>query len=421
MQSLDETALRGSRHGRDLALMVGGGGVAAAAAFAYLIMVARIAGPRVYADLTAILSIAHLLGTSASPAFSAVSHLTARYAARNDTRDGVKEVVWLFVRGILKLGLPIAAAGILLSPFLGRWLRLASPAAVALAFVIFVEYLLFSVGLAALQGEQRFLRYNVTLAGEALLRVLGGTVAALAGGSTPAILSAYVLSHAIVLSTLHRRPPSGRPAGALVADALAFLKPVIVATILFAVGQNLDVVVAKHRFAVTDAGIYACAAFLAKTIAAVAVPFQTFMLSRLTTAIERGEDLHLAMRHIMGSFCVIGAGSVTVLSLFGEPLVRLLYGAPFLQAASLLLPLSVAVFASAFSYLVVQARCAIRDFRFLIPYGLLTMAQVAAMFAFGFESHRLAWIVCFAQITIAGALLLESRGRFRLAIQPVVV
>jgi O-antigen/teichoic acid export membrane protein len=390
------------------AVMLIAAGLSAALAFGFVVYTARTLGPVAYADVTAVLSLIYLVSHTVSPVLQAVAHLVARFGARGDA-DAIAGVAAMFGRAAVRIGGSVAVVALLLSPSIASVLRLQSSLPAMLGVLMLFEYLFWCIGRGVLQGEGRVVRDSLIVVAEAALRLTFAVIALHFLRTAAAAMAAYALAQLVAVLLLPWHRAREKPDPGLVRDALTFLGPVFVASLLFAVSQNIDVLLAKRLFPAATSGTYAAAAFIAKAIGAAAVPFHILALPHITRIREGGGDAVRSARRLLLAFMAVGTLLLLTVALFGPALVRVLYGEAFAAAAPLLLPVSAATLAAAIGYLAVQALAARRDFRFLRTYGVLVALQCVALALFHDTPLLFARVLLVSQLAVVTGLLIEAR------------
>jgi hypothetical protein len=147
--------------------------------------------------------------------------------------------------------------------------------------------------------------------------------------------------------------------------------------IVIALLQNVDIIAAKHRFSgVHDlASSYAATAVAAKVLIWVAIGAGFYLVPEVSRRRAIGEDTRPVLARALG---IIVVCAVPVLLIFGfgaRPLLRAAFGANRLAATDSLLILGVAFTMLAGTYLAIQYMLALKRTWFLIPLGIVSVAE----------------------------------------------
>lgn len=358
-----------------------GTGISSILRIAFVVYAARVLGPAAYADLYAGLSLVFLFATGMAPISGTVSRFASLYLASDDrgalaglleyARSQVRKVVLALI--VLS---PLVVLG-LRSQLSGRSLLPPILVAAILPLTLLID---FPRGL--LRGAQRFRDFSINLGVEAAIR-LALSVALLARSATPeSALLGYLLAALIVLPLGVRqtrtidggaapKPVDGRPLRRFGANF--FLVAFIGAAL-----QNIDVLAARNFFPDLEAGLYSAASSLARVVALIFLPFGVLLLPSLTTRFSLGQQPKRTLAAVMGAFAVAALAAVATLSLAGEPLLNLLFGAGFSGAQPLIAPLGLAMTLAFLSIMLGQAFTAMNRFGF-IPFSLAAVAAELAI------------------------------------------
>lgn len=330
-------------------------GSAALLALAYNTVVARLLGPIAYAEFATGLAAATMLAYAGGALAPITAHLSARYMASGEPGK-IRGLVATLLRRFLPLLIVGAiAAAILAAPIAGA-LRFSSPLALLVAYGVLAGLLLTSVVRSACRGAQQFGRFGISVAGEALVRLLAGA-ALMAWWPHPATaLAGYVFGLFIVfawtLRGLRNLSPTVVPVPR--ADVTGLLGTTTALVVAMAAFQNLDILIVKRTFDPAEAGIYAAAWSFARWMALVAFPIEALLLPRLTFAAGRGQSVVDVAARLGGSLVALGVVPLAMFAFIPSPIVTLLYGVEYQAAAPLLFVLGLAAFAQYGSYLAVQ-------------------------------------------------------------------
>jgi O-antigen/teichoic acid export membrane protein len=241
----------------------------------------------------------------------------------------------------------------------------------------------------ALQGIGDYKSVGISLIGEQAIRLVSGAVLAAVGlGVTGAYLGTPISFIAIggwCALQLHRNVHGTtgvshtRPAQAaltLWAHVKRAWAP-ICGLIVIAVLQNIDIIAAKHRMGgVKDlASSYAATAVAAKVLIWVAVGAGFYLVPEVSRRRAAGEDTRPVLARALGIIVVCAVPVLLIFAFGATPLLRIAFGKNRLKAADSLLVLGLAFTALAGTYLAIQYMLALKRTWFLIPIGLVAVAE----------------------------------------------
>jgi O-antigen/teichoic acid export membrane protein len=291
-----------------------GSGIATATNFAYNIAVARFLGPTGYGHATAVYTLLILI-SAGTLSFQIVS---AKLVARQDTEEKQRAVYRGLHRGAWACGLFAAALFFVYQKPIASYLHLPTPALVTWVAVGAAFYVPLGIQRGYIQGTCRFplLAVNVVvegvvrLGGSVLLMWLGfgvtGVIAANAGGVAAAYLEAMPWKRVARIANPMMFHDGLREIG----QALVFFSGQVLV-------NNCDIILVKHFFLPTDAGLYAAVALVGRVIYVLsfAVVNTMFPIVAGTSREERRGFRVIATPCLL----VLGIGGSLALALFVTP------------------------------------------------------------------------------------------------------
>lgn len=290
-------------------------------------------------------------------------------------------------------------------------------------------YLMLCMLRGFLQGLGDYRSVGISLVGEQAARLaIGGVLAAVGLGVTGAYIGtplSFVAMMVYCAGPLHRRlghaKPADRPAIGLwthVRKAWA----AIAALAIIAVLQNIDIIAAKHRFSSDLASSYSATAVAAKVLIWVAMGAGFYLVPEVSRRHSAGED----GRPVLGkALAIVGVAAIPCLLIYGfgsTPLIRAAFGSKRLLAVDALFILGVAFTVLAATYLAVQYMLALKRTWFLLPLGLVAVAEPILLLEASKDPKGFATVVLGVQVVGAliafGMALRPDRARPGQANQP---
>ncbi len=319
------------------------GGVAVlgiASTSAFHVVTGRGLGPAGFGLLAAFLAIVNIAAIGASALQNSVAVVSALPAQH--TPGVAQRQRWMdsAVVEAVVLGGIASAAVVLAAPYLAVELN-TSVLAVNMAALTMIPSFLLSVALGRLQGTGRALAVSAYSTGSQLLRVaLAGTVLLVGLGAVSVLASVLVaIAAAALIATWHARGvrlPVGSKAFSRKSVVLILL------TLAFAWLTNIDVVLVRSGTTDDVSGSFAAAAVLAKTMLLVPTTLSLYLLPRFAARNSNKDAVRFGVIVVLATVLVSGLAMAVGVSLFGDVLVRVLFGASFAPAAHLLPWLAVA-------------------------------------------------------------------------------
>jgi len=307
--------------------------VAALATFAFQVTSARAIGPEDFGLLAAFLAILNVAAIASSAMQNTVAVGIAETSISTNavpTRRGPSEVTLL--------GTGFAVVVLALTPVLVHLLHTdAVVVLVAVAVIPLCFWLSEAVGV--LQGLGRAAEATWWPALALVARVAIMVVALALGLGIAGVLTAVLISTAlgvVVARIPVRRVP--RATGVFSATGLT----VLLLSLLLAWLLNSDVIALRVGAPGVVAGTFASAAILVKAVFMLPSTLSVYLLPRFVRNRGNEQLVRVGERVTLGVTAVSGLALAAVFWLFGDLIVRLLYGAAFAQSGGLLFKLSLA-------------------------------------------------------------------------------
>jgi len=290
-------------------------------------------------------------------------------------------------------------------------------------------YLMLCMLRGFLQGLGDYRAVGISLVGEQAARLaIGGVLAAVGLGVTGAYIGtplSFVAMMIYCAVPLRRRlgtaAPGSRPAVPLWLHVFRAWAA-IAALGIIAVLQNIDIIAAKHRFSSDLASSYSATAVAAKVLIWVAMGAGFYLVPEVSRRHSAGED----GRPVLGkALAIVAVAAVPCLLIYGfasTPLIRAAFGSKRLLAVDALFVLGVAFTVLAATYLAVQYMLALKRHWFLLPLGLVAVAEPILLLQASKEPKGFATVVLGVQLVGAviafGMALRPDKARPDRAKQP---
>lgn len=261
----------------------------------------------------------------------------------------------------------------------------------------------------ALQAVGDYPSVGISLIGEQAVRLpVGAGLAAIGldvGGAYLGSLVSYIAMSAFCVWRLWRRYPrerNARPALSLSAHVARAAIP-IAALAVIQLLQNLDLIIAKHRFDDTVASSYAVATVAAKVLIWVAMGAGFYLVPEASRRHAEGKDSRPVLLQCLGIIAVCAVPCLLIFAFAAHPLLAAVFGERRAVASAALLPLGAAFTALAATYLAVQYMLALKRTAFLAVLGLVVVVEPVLLLQASSEPQAFAAVVLGVQAV--GAVL----------------
>jgi O-antigen/teichoic acid export membrane protein len=323
-------------------VLLTGSGLVTAINFAYNIAVARFLGPTGFGHATAVYTLLILI-SAVTLSFQIVS---AKVVAQQTSLERKSTAYRGFHRSAWGCGIIVALLLLLFQKAIADYLNLPGPPLVVLLAIGAGFYVPLGSRRGFIQGAYGFQRLASNLVLEGLVRLGGSLLLIMLGFGVPGVIAANVAAVAVAYFAAVPKLVAAVPHELHIPDAFREALQAIV----FFVGQvlinNCDIVVVKHFFPPTSAGLYAAVALVGRVIFAFssAVINTMFPLVAGTRHEERRNHGVLATSLLL----VLGIGSILALGLRLAPagIWTSLFGSQFAIAGKYGLPHLLALYAT---------------------------------------------------------------------------
>jgi len=282
-------------------------------------------------------------------------------------------------------------------------------------------YLAVSIMRGALQGTGEYRVVGISLVGEQTIRLIAGAALAVIGlkvtGAFLGSLIAYVAMTGYCMLRLRDRLGLQHNTSGGV-SAFGLWRHVRVAAVAIAALaviqflQNIDLIIANHRFSQRVASSYAVAAVAAKVLIWVAMGAGFYLVPECSRLRSKGIDARPVLLRAVGIIAVCAIPCLLIFAVGAHPLLSLVFGRKRAIASSSLLPLGAAFTVLAGTYLAVQYMLALHRSKFLIAIGLVAALEPVLLLQAPRNPAGFATVVLGVQVL--GAVL-----AFGLALRPL--
>jgi O-antigen/teichoic acid export membrane protein len=269
----------------------------------------------------------------------------------------------------------------------------------------------------ALQGTGDYRSLSISLVGEQAGRLVAGTILAEIGlglgGAYLGSLIAYIAMAGYCSVKLYRDVAGAGYArwrvSRAASGAFSLWRHVRSAAVpIAALGiiqllQNVDLIIAKHRFSDRVANSYAAVAVAAKVLIWVAMGASFYLVPETSRLSSKGQDTRPVLLKSLGIVVVCAVPCLLIYAVAAHPLISIVFNHKHAIASSSLLPLGAAFTMLAATYLAVQYLLALRRVWFLAAIALVAALEPVLLLAASDRPRSFALVVLAVQA--AGALV----------------
>lgn len=296
------------------AILLSGSTLATLCSFGYNVVIAHFLGPENYGQAVAVYTVLTLVSTLTL----SFQLLSAKVTAQQETPERKSAAYRDLHRQAFVCGAVVAASLILFERQIAGYLHLSSPILILLIAIGAGFYVPLGTRRGTVQGLYGFRKLASNLVLEAALRLGGSAVMVLLGTGVTGVIAANAAAAVIAWATIAPERPAGVAPNPL---SLRQVLPEISQALVFFSGQmlinNSDMVLVKHFFAPTMAGLYAAVAMIGAGVYTFcqAVTNSMFPISAGARKNDRKSFSIIATSLLL----VLGCGAVLTLGLMVVP------------------------------------------------------------------------------------------------------
>lgn len=375
-------------------------------ALGFTVLFARVLGSDGYGSLVTLLAAFLILAIPGQALQLAVAREISGEIERHDPSLAANVRSWGRTLGLATL-LVMAVAALAREP-LADLIGVELEWGAAAAPVMGCAWLFLCIQRGVLQGVGDYMLVGLSYIGEASARLVFALALYGAGlGPTGAFLGtgASIAAASIVLALpLHRRLVAlGAGLSQVVRPLRELLRGALVplaALALFALLQNLDVIVVRNLVDEADASDYAAVSVTAKALIWVSVGLGLFLLPEATRRSAAGQDGRPLFLRALALVALIGLPLTLVYAVAGEQVLRLAFGEDLTGASDALPWLSLAMTLLGAVYLSLQFLLALNRSAFFVPVAFAVVAEPVTLVAIGADLTGIA----LGALVVLGAL-----------------
>ena len=303
------------------------------------IVFGRLLGPLGYAELSTLLSLTVVLGVVATAGQTVLAERISHYRLLGD-RHTAAYLGRHAAAHMGTIGIGVAIAVLVSTPLLMSVFQVREPGPmIALAALCTVTFV-FPVALGMAQGLELSGAYAVLVLAAAAGRLVVGSIWGMLGGGPGGALAGQaigiVLASLVALVALRGQ---GLAAGHGALTAGFKRRPNLRAMqasgtyILFAVLSNVDMIAAKAVLSPYQAGLYACVSAFVKIVAYLPAAALILVVPRIVSAADDAARRSVLRWGALMAVTIMALASIPLVAA-PEPLVRLMFGSEYVEAAA---------------------------------------------------------------------------------------
>lgn len=237
-----------------------------------------------------------------------------------------------------------------------------------------------------LQGLLKFNQFVITGNVEMLGRLSFGLAFVLLGFSVFGVTLGILLSNLVgfILASLFLRK-YGLQGESKKFNTQGFVKfslPAFLMTVSFTLLLSMDVILVKHFFASSQAGIYAAISTLGKIVFYATIPIASFVFPVISKRFKNTQSYKNVLVIGLGLTSMLILGVLTVYFLFPHQIVGTLYGHRYLEAGKYLVLAGISAGLISLAHLITNFYFSVEKVKIVISLIFASIAQIVGIWLF---------------------------------------
>ncbi len=315
------------------AIMIVGSNASNLLAYIYHFVFGRILGPESYGELAVSISLIGMLGAI----YGFIGTVIVKFASASGEEDLPGLFQW-FKRKTIVAAVGVGIVLLLLAHLISSFLHLDKNIVLLMSPIVMLSLISY-VYRAFIQGLMKFLPFVLSTFSEMAARLILGLMFVYLGWNVMGAMVGILLSGFLGIYIAYYPLAEIRKQKEITPFAhskkiVIFAVPILISSVAHFSFISTDLLLVKHFFSATDAGLYAALATLSKIIFYGTAPVATVMFPIVSKKFSRGEKyLKVFMLSVLLTVAI--SGSVLLLYyFFPEIPLRSLFGDTYISAAS---------------------------------------------------------------------------------------
>ena len=373
--------------------------------YLYLVFMGRLLGPEAFGILGALFAIFYIACLVGQALRVAIATRVAEVRAQ----AGEATAVSTFIKQGIKISLLCLVpciAFIIAAQSVATFFHLSDRGPIIiLAFSLFTALVL-DIVLGLQQGLQKFRALGISgyLTSQGLKVVLGVGFVLVGWGLSGAVgaLFASTAIATVVGLVLVRKLLAGRAKGP--SQHSSGIGPILLPTLILAIflsmPTSIDVMLVTHYFGGADAGLYSAMATVGKVVVFLPMAVSFILLPRATEDNTLGRDTSKILLRSLALVFLLSGSVVLVCLFFPDIIIRLFFGAEYIEAKALLSFYTATMLAFSLNSVLIHYNLAIRKWWLMILADDITLIEVIFIVVMHDTIAEIIWILLVGNLLI---------------------
>jgi O-antigen/teichoic acid export membrane protein len=379
---------------RDSAIVFTGSMAANVGAYIYHLLMGRLLGPAGYGELSSLISLLYIFTIPLIVSQTVLVKFISGFKAHGEVGQAKSLFVSItkFCIVISLLGIPLI---LICSPIITSFLHLSSTVLFFLVYIQFIFSLLSIVMVSLMQGYQKFIWFSVFSVGAILIKLVFSVPLASLG--VFGVLLAAAIS-CVVLYILYFIPvrfilqAKYKPTNLTKREAITFAVPTLMTLLSTTSIYSTDIILVRHFFSASDAGLYAALAILGKIIFYASASIALVLFPVLSEQAAKGHASNKLIVSAVGIVTLASFGLALLYFIFPDFIVSMLFGSAYRGAGVLLGLFGLFIAFYSVGYVISTMCLAIGRTGIWIVPTLCAVAQIVAITIFHGSIYAVIWI-----------------------------
>jgi O-antigen/teichoic acid export membrane protein len=381
-------------------------------ALAFVIVFARVLGDDGYGSLGSLLSLFLILYVPGQALQVAVAREVSARVAKDDPDPGAGVRRW--IERLAVLTVVVAVVSVLARDVLASVIAVEEfPWAAASAPIGACVWMILAVERGAMQAFARYDAVGWSLLAQEAVRLIGAIALVAIGLDVTGAFLGSMVGLVVIAAALAvplrdelrrlRRATAGAHVEHRLRDLFGRAWAPLLALGFIAVLQNVDVIIAKHRFSDSLASAWTAAAVAGKGIMWVSIGLGFWLVPEAAKRVHSGGDARAALERAMAGVGLLAVPMLVVYAVAGKTLLDVVF--KLTAASGALAWLGLAFTFLACTYLAIQYLLALHHWTFLWPLGVAAVVQPILLSVIDGGPTALARALCAVQAVLAAVVV----------------
>ncbi|MFH1172909.1 MAG: oligosaccharide flippase family protein [bacterium] len=379
--------------------------------YLYHLIMSRFLTVQEFGELESVFALIYIISVPASALMILAMRYVSIYKAENNP-DKAAAFFRKFHKNLLLVSPLIILFFIVLSPWISRFLNLASGSSIIILGFMVVFYLLACLIQGVLQGWQRFTGVSISLIIQGLAKfgfaILLVWLSLGVNGAIGGVFLGNIFFYLVLLYLLKFLLKHKEPVELAKRQIVNFFWPVFISSLAITFLYSLDMLLVKHFFSQEIAGNYGALTILSKVIFFATAPLIAVMFPMVAESHSLKGNYQRIMGQSLLLVCLVGLTPLVIYFLAPGLAISLLVGSKFMAIAPYLGWLSLATFMASLINFLANFFLSVHKtgFVYFIMAGVLILVILVYLF------HQNLWQVVWIMNGVMAGILASLLGYF---------